>query len=107
MNIILFSVNVTIISFALNSCKASSEKVKQSLEKVPGKGTITHFDVNNQIAIPDSFIIPIEITNDNIIFSRDGKVYVQLKNGHQKFDITQLHQQHRLTGLKSFMQLAK
>ncbi|HUS01193.1 MAG TPA: hypothetical protein VMY77_05675 [Chitinophagaceae bacterium] len=107
MNIIFFFVKVTIISFGLSSCKLSAKKLKENLEKEPHNDIPIQSVTKHQTAMPDSFITRIGITNDNIVFSRDGKVCVQLKNGHQKFDITQLHEQHRLYGLKNFMLMSK
>ncbi len=93
----------TAITFCLHSCKSSREEPKQTLEKVLGKGIVQHFDEKNQDSETDYFTAPMGTTNDKIEFKEDGKVYVQLGISKQTFDITQLHQLHRLCDLKKIM----
>jgi hypothetical protein len=96
----------TAITFCLHNCGSSREEPKQ-MEKGLAKAIVQHFNEKNHDAVPDYFTVPIGITNDKIEFKEDGKVYVQLGSSKQTFDITQLHQLHRLCDLKKIIQMAR
>lgn len=107
MKKIFFILVSVIVITCIHSCKPSGKKLKQTLEKEQGKRIVQHLHGNNQDVRPDYFTVPIGTTHNNIDFKEDGKIYVQLGNSNQTFDITQLHQNYRLCGLKKFWLTAK
>lgn len=95
----------TVIILGLPNCKAPGKAaLTQTLEEELGHGILQHFNEMNQDAETDEFISFIGNTNDKVKFKESGEVYLQLFKNKQVFDITQLQQEHRLSGLKNFMQ---
>ncbi len=89
--------------FFSSACKSPAIQLHKPLDTKMGEGIVQPFrDVNIE-----ALNVSIGNTNDNIKFKEDGKVYLQLSKDNQIFDITQIHQQRRLSGLKKFMQSAK
>ena len=102
ISLIVFS---TVIILGLQNCKSAGKpELKQTLQEVLCNGILQHFDEMNHYAETDKFISFIGNTNDKVEFKENGEVYLQLFKNNQVFDITQLQQQHRLSGLKNFMQ---
>lgn len=105
MKKILFQAAVfTVILIGLYSCKLPG--TLQSLEKNVCTGIVQHLDELNHEPERDRLISPVGSTDNKVEFKENGEVYLQLKN-NQVFNITQLQQQHRLSGLKSFIKEIK
>ncbi len=64
-------------------------------------------DTKDNFLKKENFIRLIGNTNDIVEFKEDGKVNVQLNYSKQIFDITDLHQRHRLVNLKNLFTLAR
>ena len=97
----------TFITFGLNSCKPPVIPIlSQSFEQTLRKG-LEHLNEMNQEAETERFISIIDHTNDIVEFKESGEVYLHLRTNNQVFNITRLQQQHRLCGLKTFLQTAK
>jgi hypothetical protein len=96
----------TILIFGFHTL-AGKAKPKQTLEEMMCKGIVQRFNEMDQQAETDKFISSIGNTNDKVEFKENGEVDLLLFKNTQVFDITQLQQQHRLSGLKKFMQKAK
>lgn len=99
---IFISVKIVCLAFSLSFCSPAIQQLRS--EK-----TITEKEVQNSgeknIAVK-YFTVSIN-TNDSIRFKQDGKVNVSLAKDNEVFDITQLHQQHRLNGLKNLLMSAR
>ena len=96
------SVKIVCLAISLSVC---SPVIQQGqLEK-----TTTEKKVQNsgKKYIAEKYFTVSINANDSIRFKQDGKVNVSLANDNEVFDITQLHQQHRLTGLKKLIMSAR
>ena len=99
------SIKIVCLAFFLSVCLPVIQK-HNTLEKLMADGIMQSLEDDKNSDL-EYFTVSIGNNNDSVKFKEDGKVYVQLGNSIQTFNITQLHQQHRLCGLKNFMQLAK
>ena len=99
---IFISVKIVCLAFSLSVCSPAIQQLRS--EK-----TITEKEVQNSgeknIAVK-YFSVSID-TNDSVRFNEDGNVYVSLYKDNEVFDITKLHQHHRLTGLKNLLMSAR
>lgn len=85
---------ITVLSCESGAIKISDKEIINPLK-------------NSKVFFEQNFIVPITNTNDSIEFRRDGSVNVSLFKGNRVFDITQLHQNHRVNGLKKLFKLYK
>lgn len=83
--------------FCLQSCKSVSQKPEQTLEKSIAHNIVQHFEELNHDE-PDCFA-----ENDILEFKENGEVDIQLSSSKQIFNITQLHQLHRMRDIKKII----
>lgn len=106
MKIFISIIIVCLVIFSLFVCKSPAMQQHKTLEKIMAEGIMQSLEDDKNSDL-EYFTVSIGNNNDSVKFKEGGKVYVQLSNSKQSFDITLLHQQHRLCGLKNFMQLAR
>ncbi len=94
-----------LIIFYLPACK-TPDKLK---DPIISTQLNQHQSIDTIVDIlkKDNFIRLIGNTNDIVEFKEDGKVNIQLNNSKQIFDITDLHQRHRMVNLKKLFTLAR
>ena len=92
LTIVIFSV-----IFCLQSCKSVTQKSEQPLEKSIAHSIVQHFEQTNQDET-DCFA-----ENDILEFKENGEVDIQLGSSKQIFNITKLHQLHRMRDIKKIL----
>lgn len=94
-----------ILIVGLQNCKSSDNaRLKQTVEEILDNGIVQHFNETSHDADTDGFVSYIGNTMDKVEFKEYGEVYLRLFKHNQVFNITQLQRQHRLSGLKNFIQ---
>lgn len=102
-------ISITIISLLilfLFICISPVIQQGETLGKIMGEGIVQSLC---KAKYPDCkyFSVPIGNTDDSVEFNEAGKVSVSLAKSSGLFDVTQVHQQRRLYGLKNLIQLTR
>jgi hypothetical protein len=106
MKPVLLIITVCLIIFTCSVCSSSYVQQHTTIKKIMGDGILQSLD-DEKNSRYEHFSIPIGSTNNKLTFSENGKVYVQIQNSNQTFDISGLQQVHRLNDLKIFLQQSR
>jgi hypothetical protein len=85
--------------FCLSVYKPPSMYQHKTLDNIMGDGILQSLE-DEKNSDCGYFSVSPGTMHDNVEFKENGKVYVQLSNSRQTFDITELQQLHRLCNFK-------
>lgn len=87
---------MTVLMFSIN-CKSKTERENMNQE------IHNSMQIQSKKYLPqNAFSVPIKGSNNYVHFTEDGKVY--FPTYQQRFDITKLHQLHRVCDIKRLIQ---
>ena len=89
-----------LLIFPFHSCSFNGNKAEQTAIPIVSGQAHKHFWEHVQDSGVQNFSVSIGNSNDSVIYLENGKVYLMMIDVKKLFDITQIHQQHRLLSMK-------